>query len=99
MEIYFDHDLPSDVEIPLSHASESEAEHWKESDYNYRLNSCDTKIYAVINKKVVGHLGIVEDESTVRRQSLICLARLSGSGHFLSIIPCSLSILWTVIFG
>lgn len=54
------------VTLPLEHASELESEEgsWEESEYNYRLQTCDTKIYAVIDNVVVGHLGIQEE--TVR---------------------------------
>lgn len=61
LEIHSDF-LPDSVEIDMEHMSESEAEdreiEWEESEYNYRLNHCESTLYAVIDNNVVGHLGL-----------------------------------------
>jgi hypothetical protein len=59
MEIYFDISLPAHIKRELAHTSEFEfGDEWEEKDYNYRLNICDTVIYAVIDNKIIGHLGL-----------------------------------------
>jgi GNAT superfamily N-acetyltransferase len=60
VKIYFDVSLPESIEIPLAHCSEIDTEEWEEHEYNYRLQICDTKIFAVVNNKVVAHLGIMD---------------------------------------
>lgn len=53
------------IKIPLSHSCEYNFEgQWEEMEYNYRLNLCDTKYFAVKNGQVIGHIGLQDD--TVR---------------------------------
>lgn len=63
MEIYCDTDLPSNVKRSLAHKSEMDVDEgeWEESEYNYRLNLCDTVFFAVKDGEVVGHLGLMEE--------------------------------------
>jgi hypothetical protein len=63
MEFFVDVSVPKLVERTLAHSSEYEwaGDDWTECNYNYRLNICDTVIYAVENNKTVGHLGLLDN--------------------------------------
>lgn len=62
-ELFID-SVPNHISIGMNHLGEYDTDDWKESNFNYRLNICDTKLFLVLNNIVVGHLGI--NEETVR---------------------------------
>lgn len=67
LEILCDEEVfRKDIKLSMDHSSESEVDEgsWESSEYNYRLNTCDTKIYAVEDGVVIGHLGL--QDNTVR---------------------------------
>lgn len=53
-------------EIPMSHCPEHLApeDEWEESDFNYRLNTCDDILVLVHNDTIIGHMGF--SNSTIR---------------------------------
>lgn len=66
VEILSDSDIKQrKIVIPIEHCPEhmwnSNLSEWKEEEYNYRLNTCDTIYFAVVNNKIVGHLGLNEN--------------------------------------
>jgi len=59
-------DIFKSIEIPMAHRAEHEeyyvAEEWQKTQFNYRLNSATSIYYAYKNRKVIGHLGLDDDD-------------------------------------
>lgn len=55
------------IDIPMAHRSEyldyGDSLKWEDTEYNYRLSNLEDIYYAVLNNKVVGHIGIDDDYS------------------------------------